>query len=115
MSLLSEIQAAATEAQATLVQLGGAAPGKKNSVYQGRAVLAVYGVPVVERIPLPTGGYRQRAFLTATVTRDQFSAPPVSSRTWTRTDLSPAVTYTIHEVGTHDALVFSLTLVKAGT
>lgn len=114
MSLNAEIAALSAQAQATLAELGGAAPGKKNSLYNGAPLLAVYGQPRVENTMLPSGGYRQRTIVTATVTRDQFAAPPISKQKWTRTDCTPPITYIIDFVGTHDSYVFSLQLVRPG-
>jgi len=114
MSLSTEISSAAAEAQSVLAELGGARPGKKNSLYNGTPLLAVYGQPQVEKVPLPTGGYKQRVFLPLTVTRAQFGAPPVSGKQWTRTDLTPHVTYTTHAIGTHDSVLFHVMLFKAG-
>lgn len=114
MSLAAEIASAAQTAQAVLAELGGAQPGKKNSLYNGTPYTAVYGQPQVERTMLPSGGYRQRTIVPLTVTRAQFAAPPVSEKKWTRTDCSPALEYIIKYVGTHDSTVFMLQLVRVG-
>lgn len=110
MSLSSEIAAASAEAQTNLAEIGGALPGRKNALYEGRPYLAVYGPPQTERTILPGGGFRQRTFLLATVTRAQFSEPPRTERKWIRTDQPARPAYTIDWVGTHDSTVFTLRL-----
>lgn len=89
-------------------------PGKTNSLYKGATFLGVYGVPQVDRQMLPSGGYRQRAMVPLTVTRDQFVAPPVSNCQWVRTDVSPEITYIINRVDLHDSYVYTLMLVRVG-
>ena len=114
MSLKDEISSAATEAQANLAELGGALPGRKNSLYNGTPYTAVYGSPQVERVMLPSGGYRQRTIVPITVTRAQFVAPPIAEKKWVRSDCSPRIEYIIKYVGTHDSTVFMLQLVRVG-
>lgn len=114
MSLKDEMAQAATEAQSVLAEIGGALPGRKNALYNGTALLAVYGPPQVENVMLSSGGYRQRTVVNATITRAQLGTPPVSKRQLTRTDCSPSITYVIDFVGTHDSYVYSLRLVRPG-
>lgn len=114
MSLASEITTAAAVAQGILAQIGGAAQGATNALYNGVDYFCVYGSPQVQNQMLPQGGYRQRTFLSATVTRAQFDALPVAKTKWTRTDLDPNLTYTIDSVGQHDANLLTLTLIRPG-
>ncbi len=114
MSIASQIAAAAVEAQGVLAEVGGTPPGETNSLYNGQPYLAVYGTPQVQNQMMPGGGYRQRTFLSMTVTKAQFSAIPEAKKKWTRTDLMPALTYTIDSVGTHDANLYTLVLIRPG-
>jgi hypothetical protein len=114
MSLQSEISTAASEAQGFLAQLGGMPVDGTNSLYNAQTYVAVYGSPQVQNQMLPQGGYRQRTFLSATVTRAQFDVIPLAKTKWTRTDLDPQQTYTIDSVGQHDANLLTLTLIRPG-
>lgn len=115
MSLATLMQRAATEAQKTLAELGGAAPGQKNSLYNGAKYYAVYGAPQIDHLNLAGGGSRQRTFLLATATRSQFTSPPIAQRGfWIRTDISPQIRYTIVKVMEHDAYTYVLTLQRSG-
>lgn len=114
MSIATQMADAAGQAQAVLAQVGGTPPDKKNSLYNGKAYLGVYGIPQVEREMLAGGGYRQRTALDVTVTRAQFLTPPVAKAKWTRTDLVPNLIYTIEKVGMHDALLYTLTVYRPG-
>lgn len=114
MSLAAIMAAAATEAQSRLAEIGGAAAGATNSLYNSAAYLAVYGQPIVQRQMLPSGGYRQRALVPTTATRAQFDAPPVANLNWVRTDMTPEITYRIEKVDLHDPYVYVLTLVRVG-
>jgi hypothetical protein len=106
--------AAATEAQSRLAEIGGAASGVANALYNGADYFAVYGQPIVQREMLPSGGYRQRTLVPATATRDQFDVPPVANAQWVRTDTDPQITYRIKTVDLHDPFVYALTLVRVG-
>lgn len=114
MSLNSEINSAANEAQSVLAETGGAEPGATNALYNGANYLAVYGQPIVQRIMQVGGGYTNRVFLPLTATKAQFSTAPLPEKTWTRTDLTPPVTYRIQSVDPADANLYSLTLSKGG-
>ena len=114
MSLASQMLAATKEAQSRLAEIGGAAAGALNSLYNAESFLAVYGQPVVQRTMLPSGGYRQRTFLQVTVTREQFNSPPTANLPWVRTDLEPNIIYRIEKVDQHDPYVYVLTVVRVG-
>lgn len=114
MSYAQLLANAAKQSQGVLAELGGAQPGRKNSLYNGESRLAVYGQPLVQNIMLPGGGYRQRTVLTVTATRAQFSLAPVAKEKWTRTDLRPAATYIIDWVDDKDATIYTLGLVRPG-
>lgn len=114
MSLSAIMQSAATEAQSRLAEIGGAESGVKNSLYNGAKYLAVYGLPIVVRVMLSSGGYRQRTIVPTSVTRGQFSAPLVANQKWVRTDMDPNLIYLIEKVDLHDSLVYVLTLVRVG-
>ncbi len=78
MSLSSEIQSAATQAQAVLAELGGAQPGKKNFVLAG---VPCFGV-LNEReatVPATGTGYEVIKALIITATKDQFTTPPATA------------------------------------
>jgi hypothetical protein len=114
MSFAAEMLAASTEAQSVLAQIGGAAAGATNALYNGAEYLAVYGQPVVMREMLASGGYRQRSLVQTTATKAQFDVPPVANLNWVRTDTTPQITYRIQKVDLHDPFVFGLTLVRVG-
>ena len=86
MSLFSDMQAAATEAQSTLAQLQGMASGGSNFIGpDGRAYVMVFRAAdamesqSVAREML-THGYSDRSVIVGTATRTQFSAPPMDWR-----------------------------------
>lgn len=116
MSLVDTLNAAATAAQSTLAQLGGAAPGAKNTLINDTKVkcLGVYGRAIVQNIPLPGGGYRQRAAVPLSITQDQLAIAPIAKSRLTRLDVVPPVTYIIDYVNTHGNLSFDLMLVRLG-
>jgi hypothetical protein len=114
MSHSAEMLLAAAEAQTVLAEIGGALPGRKNTLYNGTPLLAVYGAPQVDRQMLPSGGYKQRTYLPASITRAQLGTPPTSGKQWTRTDCTPQITYRIESVGTHDSVMYSVVLVRPG-
>lgn len=114
MSLSAEISAAFSEAQGTLAEITGAAPGKKNTLYNGTGYLGIYGQPQVSNQQLPSGGYRQRTSVPLTLTREQFEAAPEKNQTLTRLDLDPQITYRIADVNTHDPFHYLLTLIRVG-
>lgn len=113
MSLASEITNAATEAQGILAQIGGGPRRDQCPLQRGGLFLRLW-LPAGSEPDAPAGGYRQRTFLSATVTRAQFDALPVAKTKWTRTDLDPNLTYTIDSVGQHDANLLTLTLIRPG-
>jgi hypothetical protein len=114
MSLSDEMKSAAAESQSVLAELGGSKPSKKNALYNGIKYLGVFGIPVVERQMLPSGGYRQRTVRTFTATRIQFNTAPAADRTLTRIDCTPNVVYRIQKVEHHDAFVYTFSLISVG-
>lgn len=114
MSLAAQMLAASVEAQSRLAEIGGAAAGINNSLYNTAAYLAVYGTPFVDRRMKLGGGYQQRTVVPATATRGQFAAPPVADRQWVRTDMTPHLTYRIEKVDLHDPYLYVLTLIRVG-
>ncbi len=114
MSLSAIMLAATAEAQSRLSEIGGAAAGESNSLYNTAEYVAVYGQPVVVREMLGPGGYRQRTYVPTTATRTQFTAMPKANAQWVRTDMTPQITYRIEKVDLHDPYVYVLTLVRTG-
>ena len=117
MSYATIMTAAANESQTILAQLQGMAESSTgNFQYNAQEGVGVFGSAIIVEIPQPGGGYRRRAQVPLTVTRDQ----PFAFETKTKlVRLSPsaefpAITYVIDNVDTHDPLVWTLTLVKAG-
>jgi hypothetical protein len=114
MSLSSLISAAAAEAQKTIAQLQGMAPGAGNTLFAGQTtpVTGAYGAPIVLQIPLPGGGYRKKTVTQLRIVRTQLTAPPAFNTRLMRTDLTPAVTYVIDHVGTQDPIDWVFELVN---
>lgn len=115
MSFFQTIQRASSSAQSTLAQLQGMAAGAAGNVlYEGRNYVGVFATPVVVEVPVPGGGYRRRAEMALSITRDQMPNPPVTKRLITRTDLRPNVTYIIDTLIVHDPVRWVMTVVKQG-
>lgn len=120
MSLLDTLNAAAASAQSTLAQLGGATfdstGALKNTLIIDTKVkcLGVYGQAILQNVPMPGGGYRQRAAVPLSITQDQLATPPLANARLTRLDVVPAVTYIIDYVNTHGNLSYDLMLVRLG-
>lgn len=114
MSDFAVMQSASREAQRTIAGMQGMSRGGTNGRINGADFVFVYGVPEFEERMLAGGGYRRRVELIASATRDQFDAPPAAKIPLTRTDITPAINYTVEAVGTHDPLRYVLVLVKAG-
>jgi hypothetical protein len=114
MSLFSEIQAAALEAQSTLAQLQGMTAGGSNVLYRGTAYVGTFGPPQVVEIMNPAGGYRKRFVVTLTITRSQMEEAPDTKEQIIRTDIDPNLTYRIDTVDSSDVLHWVLALVKVG-
>jgi hypothetical protein len=111
------MQSAFTHAQRTLAQLQGMASGAaatNTTLADGTTCVGVYGQPQIVEIPLSDGGFRRRAELPLTITRDQLDEAPESQTNLTRTDLTPNRTYRIESVSEDDSLVYLLTLVRSG-
>ncbi len=79
MSLASEMQAAAAEAQGILAELGGAKPGKKNFTLSGVAYFGVLHETSAQMPGTATGAEDVRV-LEIVATRDQFAARPDAAR-----------------------------------
>lgn len=116
MSFASIISSASREAQGVLAQLQGMQQNAAgNFLYNGKIGTAVKGSAQVVEVPQPGGGYRRRAQLNWTVTRDQdFSFEAKAKIVGLATGRLPAITYTIDFIDVHDPLIWTLTLVKAG-
>lgn len=106
------LSAAFASAQSTIARATGAPASGVNALYNGNGYVAVWGQPQVVEVMMPGGGYRRRAQLAVTLTRDQFDTAPVSKETITNPLL--AATYTIEDVNLHDPFHYVLTVVKAG-
>jgi hypothetical protein len=117
MSYATIMTTAATESQAILAQLQGMSPSAEgNFQYNAQVGTGTFGSAVIAEIPQPGGGYRRRAQLALTVTRDQAFAFETKTKL-VRLSTSaqfPAITYVIDSIDTHDPLVWTLILVKAG-
>lgn len=107
------MQSAADRAQSITSQMQGARAGK-NTLINGAFYLLVYGAAQVTSELNAAGGEARRTLLTATATRDQFSAAPTPKTKLTRTDLSPTITYLIDHLDMNDPLVYTLVLEKVG-
>ena len=117
MSLATIISNAANESQGILAQMQGMARGAEgNFQYNAQVGTGTFGPAVIVEIPQPGGGYRRRAQVPLTVTRDQsfaFEAKTKLVRLSTSAAL-PSITYVIDNIDVHDPLVWTLILVKAG-
>lgn len=116
MSYATIVNAAAIEAQGLLAQMQGMTPNAAgNFQYAGKVGTAVFGSAQVVEIPLPDGGYRRRAQLIATVTRDQTFAFEAKTKI-VRLAMGNIsnITYVIDFVDFNDPLVWTLTLVRFG-
>ncbi len=117
MSFANLLQSAATQAQSTLAQLQGLAPGSRgNTLFAGATspLTGVYGQPVTQLVPQPGGGYRQRTFLPLTITRTSLPVPPAVKSRLVRLDLTPPETYIIDHVVHDRALDWEFHLVRFG-
>lgn len=117
MSLFSEMQAAATEAQSTLAELQGMASGGKNFVGPDGAQYVMVFRPAdafesqsVSREML-AHGYNDRSVIVGTATRTQFGAAPLDWRRKKGTRLKPdARECVIASVSDDDPLVYVFVL-----
>ncbi len=118
MSLFSEMQAFATEAEEILGGLQGSDPNSTgNTILPGSdtPVKMVYGTSRVFFIPAPNGGgYRKRIETPATMTRTQGVPAPKEHSKVIRTDQTPNVTYIVDSVDTTDPIDYIMTLVAFG-
>lgn len=116
MSFASITTAASIRSQGYLAQIQGmAATASGNFLYNGEAGAGVFGSAQVVEIPQLMGGYRRRAELTLTVTREQdFTFEAKTKLVRLATGTMPSITYVIDRIDPHDPLVWTLTLVKFG-
>jgi hypothetical protein len=113
MSTTSDLAASFSEAQTAVAQAAGMT-GTKNTSYNGGTYVLTYGNPILQRVMLPSGGYRQRTAVPFSATRAQFSVPLVANKQLVRTDLTPHITYIIDGVNVHDPYHFTGFLVRVG-
>jgi hypothetical protein len=113
MGLASELQSAFSEAHTAIAQAGGMS-GSANALYQGQPYAVVFGSPQVQRIMLPSGGYRQRTVVPFSVSKEVMVACPANDTNIVRTDVSPHITYRVDSPDKHDAYSWRATLVRVG-
>lgn len=107
------LAAASLEAQSILSQLQGATG--ENVLIAGENYIGVFGQAQVVNFPTASGGYKRRAQMPLTMTRAQFSSPPVAKTSRVlRLDVSPQIEYLVDVVDVNDPLVYTLILVKSG-
>jgi len=117
MSLASEMASAASEAQSTLAQLGGAAPGTKNFAGpDGRQYLGVFRPANAFEASavgseMQSHGFTDAAVIILTATRAQFSAPPLGWRRQHLTRLDLDQRCLIHSITTTDSLLYGFVLI----
>lgn len=115
MSLFTQIQSAALQAQGTLAQMMGAPSSGKNVLIDGRSYQGVWGDVMVEEMQRPGGGWSRRTACRLTLTRSQFTAPmSLERKPVTRTDLTPQVTWQVEKVGHEDPLHYVVYCWRAG-
>ena len=115
MSYATTIAAAASSAQGVLAELQGAAVGLPNALYNGQDLIGIFGAAQTFDIPTAAGGYRRRAQLRFSATRDQFTTVPTPKKILCRTDIpSGIIAYLIDDIDANDPLFFHFTLVKNG-
>jgi hypothetical protein len=117
MSYATIMTNAANESQGILAQLQGMNESSEgNFQYNAKVGTGVFGSAVIVEIPQPGGGYRRRAQVPLTVTRDQAFAFEAKTKLvrLSPSDKFPAITYVIDNIDVHDPLVWTLVLVKAG-
>lgn len=116
MSLASLARTRYAAAQRVLARLQGLEPGdtETNCLISGTAYLGVFGAASVVDEISAAGGYRRVARLQLTLTREQFTAPPVSKTKVVRTDISPQIEYLVDSVDVNDPIHYTLLLVKNG-
>jgi hypothetical protein len=89
--------------------------GLPNALYNGLDIIGIFGAAQTFDIPTAAGGYRRRAQLRFSATRDQFTSAPVPKKILCRTDLpSGIIAYLIDDIDLNDPLFFHFTLVKNG-
>lgn len=113
MGLNTEIAAGFTEAQRHLAQATGM-DDDKNTLYNGASYVGVWGQPRTVEVMRPGGGYSRRVEIPLSLTRDQFTTPPVAKREVTRIDLDPRESFTIEVVDTSDPYFYVLTCLRRG-
>lgn len=117
MSLATIVRKASVEAQGLLAQIQGTSgPTVPNFLYGMETGIGVFGAATVVEVPQPSGGYRRRAQVPLTVTRDQsFTFEPKTKIVRLSTSVQfPAITYVIDFIDVHDPLIWTLILVKNG-
>ena len=117
MNYADTISKAAEQAQDVIAKMQGMSDtAAGNFLYAMDTGTGVFGAAQIAEIPQPGGGYRRRAQLTLTVTRDQdfaFEARTKIVRLSSNARF-PSITYVIDDIDTHDPLAWTLILVKAG-
>ncbi len=117
MSFATIISNAANESQGILAQMQGmGVSAAGNFQYNGQVGTGVFGPAIIAEIPQPGGGYRRRAQVPLSVTRDQSFAFEAKTKLvrLSPSAVFPAITYVIDSIDTHDPVVWTLILVKAG-
>ena len=117
MNYAGIIRQAATESQRIIAEMQGMEDGAEGNFLYGMEVgTGVFGAAQIVETPQPGGGYRRRAQLNLTVTRSQtqFAFEPKTKLVRLANGNMPAITYVIDSVDTHDPVVWTLVLVRAG-
>lgn len=113
MGTNSDIRSAFAEAGAVLAKITGMEDdATANATIDGKPYLGVFGVARIERLPLASGGYRERAVLPWVALRGQFDKAPAANSTLIRTDLSEPLTYEVADVLKDDPVHYVLALVR---
>jgi hypothetical protein len=113
MGFASELQSAFSEAHTAIAQAGGMS-GSTNALYQGQAYTVVFGSPQVQRVMLPSGGWRQRTVVPLSVSKQAMAVCPANDTNLVRTDVSPHIIYRVDSPDKHDAYSWRCTLVRVG-
>lgn len=117
MSLFTQTASRFARAQRTLARIQGATVDETgtNVIILGNAYLGVFGAAQMEDIAATGGGYRRVSVLPLTITRDQIETViGMHKKELTRTDVSPALTYTMHSINDNDPHHWGFMLVRNG-
>ncbi len=117
MSFFSKTASRFASAQRTLARLQGEAAenGGTNVLILGNGYVGVFGAAQMEDIATTGGGYRRVSVLPLTITRSQIaSVVGMHKKDLTRTDMTPALTYTIHSINDNDPHHWGFMLVRNG-